>query len=217
MRNNLFRILPALQFILAFVLVACGSESNTNTDAGMDDGNTGPRPCLTDADCDSPETCQENGYCEYKPGPDPKDNKLAGSFSCEMNVSSYGESTVTGMFNGKSIFMEYPGCKAKFDPEDDPMAILVFDGIVTNELVFRLVVKVPNDSPTDTDLKFGVGGIATGVFKFAELNSDGYVVGETPKAEVTGGRIVFGHFGNAQGNQIDGTFSVELKPIVNDQ
>ncbi len=216
MKKNTFFALAA-NLTLAFVFMACGAESQKDTDAGIDDGNTGPKACLTDADCDSPDTCQKNGYCEYKPGPDPKDNKLAGSFTCEMNVSSYGESTVTGMFKGKSIFMEYPGCKAKFDPEQDPMAILVFDGIVTNELVFRLVVKVPNDSPTDTELKFGVGGIATGVFKFAELNSDGYVVDETPQAEVTGGKIVFGNFGNAQGNKVDGTFSVELKPINTDQ
>jgi hypothetical protein len=205
--------LGCLALLLAASLAACGAENST-PDAGSDgDGYTGPQTCSTDADCEAPETCQDNGFCEYQIGPKPDDNKLVGTFTCSMNVSGYGSSEVIGKFQGRYVYMEYPGCLARFDPDEDPKAILFVDGIVTSELVLRLVIKVPYDSPTDTAIRFGVGGVALGVFKHAGLSAEGYITDETPVAEVIGGQIVFGQFGSAQGNQVEGSFTLELKPI----
>lgn len=201
-----------LALTIGLLAVACGGESN-KTDAGTDDGNTGPRPCVSDADCDEPETCQDDGFCRWDPNPDPDDNKLAGAFDCAMN-GGYSTGEVTGKFDGHYIYMQYPGARAEFDPDGDPMAIVYVDGIVTNELVLRINLKVPHDSPTDTAIKFGAGGVATGTFLHLELNSDGYVVSETPVGEVIGGQIAFGEFGNGTSNPLNGTFTVELRKVV---
>lgn len=203
---------PFLAIALAGWLVACGTQSS-QPDSGLDgDGNTGPQPCATDADCRAPETCQDNGFCEYQIGPKPGDNKLVGSFACTMN-GGYGSSEVIGKFQGRYVYMEYPGCRARFDPQEDPAAILTMDGLVTSELALRLVIKVPFDSPIDTAIRFGVGGVALGVFKHAELDQEGRVTDETPVAEVISGQIVFGQFGNAPNNPVEGTFNIELKAI----
>ncbi len=206
-----------LGLLLACSLVAgCGGNGSNDSDAGVDaDAGDGRTPCVDDEDCRLPETCQPDGYCEYQPD-QADDNKLGGVFDCEMNVSSYGESEVTGKFKGRYVYMEYPGCRAKFDPEEDAKAVLTIDGLVTNALARRLVLKVPHDSPVDTAIRFGAEGVGSGVFKHAELNQDGYTVGETPVAEVVGGHITFSDFSNAQGNTVKGTFSVELRPIEQD-
>lgn len=210
--KHILAVLLTLAFAASFS--ACSGESS-DTDAGQDgDGNTGPTPCVTDADCEEPETCQDDGYCEYQIGPKPDDNKLVGAFNCYTNQGNYGTAKVTGLFGGKYVYMEYPGCMARFLEAENPDSIqLWMDGLLTDELALRLFFLVPHDAPTDTEIKFGVGGVATGVLKHAELDPDGYVVGETNVAEVVGGYIIFSAVGAAQGNQVEGTFSVELKKI----
>ena len=205
------------RWVVALVLVlvaglfaaACGGESN-KTDGGEDGGLT---PCVDDGDCESPETCDDDGYCRWDPNPDPDDNKLSGAFSVEMN-GSYGMGEVSGKFDGRYVYLQYPGAEASFDPQADDMAIILVDGIVTSELLLRLKMKVPHDSPTETQIKFGVGGVATGTFSHMELNDNGYIVGDTPVAELIGGYIVFGEFGNGTGNPVNGTLSVELKKVI---
>jgi len=201
----------ATSLVIGLFIAACGGGSN-KSDAGTDDGG-GLSPCFTDADCDDPETCDDDGYCRWDPNPDPDDNTLVGAFDCGMN-NAYGAGEVNGKFDGHYIYMQYPGAKAEYDQDEDALtAVIYLDGVVTNELMLRIRMKVPYDSPTDTAIKFGVGGVAVGTFYHMELNADGYIVGESPVAEVIGGQIAFSEFGNGTGNIVDGTFRAELKKV----
>lgn len=176
--------------------------------ADVTDSDGGLRPCRTDQTCTPPEVCGPNGFCAYTPGPD--DNKIAGDFRCSMN-GDYGAGEIKGHVAGRYVYLGFPGPAAIHDPEDVQAAIIA-DGVVTDELGFRLLLKFPSGSQVGTALQFGPGGVAEGVFEHLGFDANGVIVSEEAKADVTLGTITFTAFGVADMSNVQGNFDIELTP-----
>ncbi|MBN2497970.1 MAG: hypothetical protein JXR96_25475 [Deltaproteobacteria bacterium] len=191
---------------LLFILACAGS--NNGSDAGHDSG-TGPTPCVDDEDCQSPETCQDDGYCRYVPGPKPDINRLNGRFELLLNdENDPGEGEVTGKLDGKYMYMENGW--AEYNGGD--VVQIVMYGIVTNELYHFLIFQVPAESQVDEEMDFGPGAQVSAELELVEINSAGRIISEQAIAEIIDGNITFSYFGTHDGSQIKATFTVELRP-----
>ena len=201
--------LPLMALVLFFM--ACGG-SEGNTDAGTDagDASSGLDPCVDDSDCGSPETCQEDGYCRYVPGPKPDVNRLNGLFNLELNGSS-GAALVTGKIDGKSIYME--DAWVEYFPEDDSHINIYLYGILTNNLYRILLIQVDPNSQLNTEIGLGADGPGMGAVELLEVYDDGSTKSQTSVAEVIGGNIVFSSFSTTDGDEIKATFTAEVRPV----
>ena len=198
-----------LTFSLGMWLLACGSKSQ-GPDSGTPDDGADRIPCVNNIQCTYPETCQD-GYCDQVTGPQPEDNRLAGAFSCQVN-RDYGDSEVKGKFQGKYVYMEFPGCLVEYYEGQTPKAILWIDGLVTNELLLRIEIQIPPDSPVSTPLAFGDAGKVTGLYKHLTIKDDS-IVGEKTVAEVTAGTITFAKLGLNAADRVQGTFVITLQSL----
>ena len=196
---------------LALFFMACAG-SDGNTDAGTDptDASNGLDPCVDDSDCSSPETCEEDGYCRYVPGPKPDVNRLNGLFNLELNGSS-GAALVTGKIDGKSIYME--DAWVEYFPEDDSHINIYLYGILTNNLYRILLIQVDPNSQLNTEIGLGADGPGMGAVELLEVYDDGSTKSQTSVAEVIGGNIVFSSFSTTDDDEIKGTFTVEVRPV----
>lgn len=199
-----------LFLIFSISLLSCGSQSQT-PDSGTPSDGGGRTPCVDDNQCTHPKTCQDDGYCDLVIGPKPDDNRLAGTFACQVN-RDYGESEVKGKFQGKYVYMEFPGCLVEYYEGQTPQAILWVDGLVTNELLLRIEIQVPPNSSVNTPLSFGATGTATGEYKHLTIDEDS-IVGEKTVAQITTGSITFSKFSLNAGDRVQGTFVITLKSV----
>jgi len=203
-----------LLFILlaALVAVGCnggGENGNSDGDAGNGDADAGPE-CLTDNDCTPPETCQPDNTCAYIP--DPNNNKANGQFDLEMdNPGLGGVVLVSGKFDGKYLYLDYGGL-VEFNAAQDRTEMQIF-GLVTNRLLYALVLYLPRDCPTGQMIRFGTGGVATGTLDEVDLNADGYEIGRRSVGEIIGGYIAFSHYNYNPGSQVAGTLEVQFRVI----
>ncbi len=201
--------LPLMALVLFFM--ACGG-SEGSTDAGTDatDASSGLDPCVDDSDCSSPETCQEDGYCRYVPGPKPDVNRLNGLFSLELNGSS-GAALVTGKIDGKSVYMEDGW--VEYDPGLDSHINVYLYGILTNNLYRVLLIQMDPNSSVNTEIGLGADGPGMGTVELLETDNEGITIGQTSVAEVIGGNIVFSSFSTTDGDEIKATFTAEVRPV----
>ena len=197
--------------LLASLLVACSFGGSEGSDGGTDlsDGSSGLDPCVDDSDCTAPETCQDDGYCRYVPGPDPDVNRLNGTFDLFINDNE-GECLVTGKMDGKSVYMEWGW--TEYDPPMVSTVDIYLYGILTSDLYRILLLRLPADSALDAEIGFGSDGPASGSVERLRVDDDGYVVEQISEAEIVGGNVVLSRFGTVNGAQVKGTFTVKIRP-----
>lgn len=198
-------------YLLCILLIAgCngGGNGNGDGDAG-NDADAGPE-CLTDADCTPPETCQPDNTCAYIPDPD--DNKAAGQFELQMDYSGVGGVVlVQGKFDGKYLYMDYGGM-VEFNQAENRTEMQIF-GLVTNRLLYALVLILPRDCPTGQMINFGAGGVAFGTLDEVELDGDGYEIGRRSIGEIIDGYIAFSDYDYNPGSLVKGTLEVDFRVI----
>jgi hypothetical protein len=186
-----------------------GGNGNGDGDAGNGDADAGPE-CLIDADCTPPETCQPDNTCAYIPDPD--NNKAAGQFELQMDYSGVGGVVlVQGKFDGKYLYMDYGG-RVEFNQAENRTEMQMF-GLVTNRLLYALVLYLPRDCPTGQMIKFGVGGVAIGTLDEVELDGDGYEIGRRSIGEIIDGYIAFSDYNYNPGSLIKGTLEVDFRVV----
>lgn len=198
--------------ILLAVLLASGCNGNGNNGNGDGDagnGDAGPE-CLTDRDCTPPETCQPDNTCAYIPDPD--NNKAAGQFELQMDyVGLHGVVMVSGKFDRKYLYMDYGGT-VEYNQTEDRTEMQIF-GLVTNQLLYALVLYLPRDCPTGQMIKFGVGGVAIGTLDEVQLDNDGYEIGRRSIGEIIDGYIAFSDYDYNPGSLIKGTLEVQFRVV----
>jgi hypothetical protein len=202
--------------IAMLALCACGTSNNGNTDAGQDgDGSNGRTPCIDDADCQFPETCEDDGYCDLTIGPKPTDNRASGSFdltqaTSERNIA-LGDAQVMGKLSGQYVFLH--NGYSLVSSGTTPTAFVSLYGYVTSNLLHFLEFQIPvSQIQPDQPIEFG-GGSVIGTMDLVEVDNDGNELSRHPIAEVIDGHVTFGQFGAAQGDIVEGTFVVDFRPI----
>jgi hypothetical protein len=200
-----------LAAMLPFGAAGCNGGSNGGDgdgDAGGD-ADAGPE-CWTDNDCNPPETCQADNTCAYVPDPD--NNKASGVFTLEMNHAGvHGTVRVQGKFDGRYLYMDYGGL-LEYDQTSDRTEMQLL-GLVTNKLMYALVMTLPRDCPTGQRINFGVGGVAIGTLEEVELDADGYEVGRTSVGEIIEGYVAFSAFSINTGSPVQGTLEVSFRVV----
>jgi hypothetical protein len=199
-----------LSIILMGLLVAgCNAGSNKdNHDAG-NDGNNGPE-CLTDADCNLPETCQPDNTCAYVP--DPNDNKASGSFDLLMDhIATHGTVRVEGKFDGRYLYLSYGG-RLEYNQTEDRTEMEIL-GLVTNRLMHGLVIYLPRDCPTGQEINFGSGGVAFGTLDEVDLDEDGYESGRRSIGEIIDGHIAFSDYDYNPDAPVVGSLEIQFRVV----
>lgn len=201
-----------LSVFLAVLLAAgCNGESNGgngDSDAG-NDADAGLE-CQDDSWCTPPETCQPDNTCAYIPDPD--DNKAAGVFDLQMGQAGiHGTVHVSGKFNSMYLYMDYGGM-IEYDQTNDRTEMQIF-GLVTNQLLYALVMYLPRDCPTGQRINFGTGGVAIGTLDEVELDGDGYEIGRTSVGEIVDGYIAFSDYSINAGSPVKGTLELSFRVV----
>jgi hypothetical protein len=203
--------LLAALLVVPFGAAGCNGGSNGGNhdgDAG-NDGNNGPE-CLTDADCNPPETCQPDNTCAYVPDPD--DNKAVGNFDLVMDLAGiHGTVRVEGKFDGRYLYLGYGGL-IEFNQTDVRTEMQLF-GIVTNRLMHALVIYLPQNCPTGQRINISPGGVASGTLDAVELNAEGYESGRSSIGEIIDGYIAFSHYDYNPDARVAGTLEVSFRVV----
>lgn len=206
----------ALHSVLTLALAAfsgaCGSSGSGPSDGGQDgDGGVVLTPCVDDADCTYPDTCQPEGYCAYSIGPKPNSNRISGRVEVSMdNPDAVTSVKVMGKLAGHYVYME--DAWAETVPNDSNFYIVCY-GIITNNLYQFLTLIVPRNATVNTPLTFGVNGTASGNMELVDVDNDGRITGRKANGEVIGGQITFSQLGLNANDPVVAIFSVDLKPI----
>lgn len=200
MKSGHLRMMIVAIPVMLLLAGGCGSGSQQPADGG-DDGNSS---CTSGSDCPSGQICQDDGSCVD----DPDANRATGTFTLTMGSSQLGSANVTGKLDGKGFFMNLGG-QVEFQKEIGVVHMEIY-GILTNNLLNALVMRLPTDPPLDEPVRFGQGGVARGTFDLVELDNDGIETGRTSQADIVGGQIVFSSFSLSTGQRVAGSLDVEL-------
>lgn len=211
-----FLVLLASATLCAGLCAACSGGSDSDQDAGSD--TDGRQPCRTDANCDAPETCQPDGFCDLVIDPDPESNQADGTFSLLMDNWNTAEPGVdvdfSGKFNAKYIYLDFGG--VIYPDEDDGLIHMHLMGILTNTLFHEVVVEMPPGIQVDTPIGIGEDGDATGTLDLVETDSKGNPKSRKTLGEIKGGQVTFDQYGEERNDTVSGSIEVLFLPVKSD-